>query len=105
MLFGRKPFYRFIVYSLHQERKDKARMVKNKDKLHEYFVFTVDLQAVLIALNQKLAVYIVANYKLITQFLYPPHRGYISFVNTFVTPRNNVLGPYVPWRHLISAKF
>ena len=23
----------------------------------------------------------------------------------FVTPRNNDLGPYVPWRHLISAKF
>ena len=38
-------------------------------------------------------------------FLYPPQRGYISFVNTFVTPRNNDLGPYVPWRHLISAKF
>ena len=37
--------------------------------------------------------------------LYPPHRGYISFVNTFVTPRNKDLGPYVPWRHLISAKF
>ena len=37
--------------------------------------------------------------------LYPPHRGYISCVNTFVTPRNNDLGPYVPWRHLISAKF
>ena len=36
-------------------------------------------------------------------FLYPPQR--VSFVNTFVTPRNNVLGPYVPWRHLISAKF
>ena len=29
--------------------------------------------------------------------LYPPQRGYISFVNTFVTPRNNDLGPYVPW--------
>ena len=29
-------------------------------------------------------------------FLYPPHRGYISFVNTFVTHRNNDLGPYVP---------
>ena len=28
--------------------------------------------------------------------LYPPHRGYISFVNTFVTHRNNDLGPYVP---------
>ena len=28
-------------------------------------------------------------------FLYPPQRGYISFVNTFVTPRNNDLGPYV----------
>ena len=38
-------------------------------------------------------------------FLYPPHRGYISFVNTFVIHRNNDLGPYVPWRHLISAKF
>ena len=38
-------------------------------------------------------------------FLYPPQRGYISFVNTFVTPTNNDLGPYVPWRHLISAKF
>ena len=37
--------------------------------------------------------------------LYPPQRGYISFVNTFVTPRNNDLKPYVPWRHLISAKF
>ena len=37
--------------------------------------------------------------------LYPPQRGYISFVNTFVTPRNNDLRPYVPWRHLISAKF
>ena len=31
-------------------------------------------------------------------FLYPPQRGYISFVNTFVTLRNNDLGPYVPWR-------
>ena len=31
-------------------------------------------------------------------FLYPPHRGYISFVNTFVTPRNNDLGHFVPWR-------
>ena len=41
----------------------------------------------------------------ILQFLYPPQRGYISFVNTFVTPRNNDLQPYVPWRHLISAKF
>ena len=39
------------------------------------------------------------------QFVYPPQRGYISFVNTFVTTRNNDLGPYVPWRHLISAKF
>ena len=29
-------------------------------------------------------------------FLYPPHRGYINFVNTFVTHRNNDLGPYVP---------
>ena len=29
-------------------------------------------------------------------FLYPPHRGYISFVNTFVTHRNNDLGPCVP---------
>ena len=29
-------------------------------------------------------------------FLNPPHRGYISFVNTFVTHRNNDLGPYVP---------
>ena len=38
-------------------------------------------------------------------FLYSPQRGYISFVNTFVTPRNNDLEPYVPWRHLISAKF
>ena len=38
-------------------------------------------------------------------FLYPPQRGDISFVNTFVTPRNNDLGPYVPWSHLISAKF
>ena len=38
-------------------------------------------------------------------FLYPPQRGYINFVNTFVTPRNNDLGPYVPWRHLINAKF
>ena len=38
-------------------------------------------------------------------FLYPPQRGYISFVNKFETPRNNDLGPYVPWRHLISAKF
>ena len=38
-------------------------------------------------------------------FLYPPQREHISFVNTFVTPRNNDLGPYVPWRHLISAKF
>ena len=38
-------------------------------------------------------------------FLYPPQRGYISFVNTFVTPRNHDLGPYAPWRHLISAKF
>ena len=28
--------------------------------------------------------------------LYPPHRGYISFVNTFVTHRNNDLRPYVP---------
>ena len=25
------------------------------------------------------------------QFLYPPQRGYIDFVNTFVTPRNNDL--------------
>ena len=39
-----------------------------------------------------------------TLFLYPPQRGYISFVNTFVTPRNNDLAPYVPWRHLISTK-
>ena len=38
-------------------------------------------------------------------FLYPPQRGYISFVNTFVTPRTNDLGPYVPWRYLLSAKF
>ena len=37
--------------------------------------------------------------------LYPPQRGYICFVNTLVTPRNNDLGHYVPWRHLISAKF
>ena len=36
--------------------------------------------------------------------IYTPQRGYISFVNTFVTPRNNDLGPYVPWRHVISAK-
>ena len=41
----------------------------------------------------------------ISPFLYPPHRGYISFVNTFVIPRNNDLEAYVPWRHLISAKF
>ena len=27
--------------------------------------------------------------------LYPPRRGYISFDNTFETPRNNNLGPYV----------
>ena len=40
----------------------------------------------------------------IPKLLYPPQRGYISFVNTFVTPRNNDLGPYVPWRHLISVK-
>ena len=33
---------------------------------------------------------------LIFILLYPPHRGYISFVNTFVTHRNNDLGPYVP---------
>ena len=26
------------------------------------------------------------------EFLYPPHREYISFVNTFVTPRNNDVG-------------
>ena len=26
-------------------------------------------------------------------FLYPPHRGYIHFVNTYVTPRNIDLGP------------
>ena len=32
----------------------------------------------------------------IALFLYPPHRMYISFVNTFVTHRNNNLGPYVP---------
>ena len=38
-------------------------------------------------------------------FLYPPQRGYIRFVNTFVTPRNNDLRPYVLWRHLISKKF
>ena len=37
-------------------------------------------------------------------FLYPPHRGHISFVNTCVTPRNIDLRPLVPWRHLISAK-
>ena len=30
---------------------------------------------------------------LIESFLYPPQRVYISFVNTFVTPRNNDLGP------------
>ena len=30
--------------------------------------------------------------------LYPPQRGYIKFVNTFVTPRNNNLRPYIPWR-------
>ena len=31
------------------------------------------------------------NHSVWTPFLYPPHRGYISFVNTFVTPRNNDL--------------
>ena len=37
-----------------------------------------------------------------SSFLYPPHRTYISFVNTFVTHKNKNLRPYVPWRHLIS---
>ena len=46
-----------------------------------------------------------STFTFVSMFLYPPQRGYISFVNTFVTPRNNALGPYVPWRHLISAKF
>ena len=36
-------------------------------------------------------------------FLYSPQRTYL--VNTFVTSRNNDLGSYVSWRHLISAKF
>ena len=52
--------------------------------------------------NDKRNIWNVLN---LLSFLYPPQRGYISFVNTFVTPRNNDLGPYVPWRHLISAKF
>ena len=38
-------------------------------------------------------------------FIYPPHRGCISFVNTCGTHRNIDLRPYVPWRHFISAKF
>ena len=48
---------------------------------------------------------IIGNVNSTIIIILPPQRGYISFVNTFVTPRNNDLGPYVPWRHLISAKF
>ena len=39
-----------------------------------------------------------------TTLLYRPQRGYISFVNTFVTPRNNALGPYVPWETFDQRK-
>ena len=38
--------------------------------------------------------YICMSCQKISLSLYPPHRGYISFVNTCVTPRNIVLGPW-----------
>ena len=38
-------------------------------------------------------------------FLNPPHRGYISFVNTCGMHRNIDLRFYVPSIHLIRAKF
>ena len=48
------------------------------------------------------------DYKLMSReiymFLYHPQRGYISFVNMFVTTRNNDLGPLFLVT-LISAKF